>query len=224
MGDYLPVKGYETVSVYRCGQAVKLELNRPARMNALDRQLRLDLLDAVRQVAADEDIRAVLLTGAGRAFSSGADLKDERALTPEGHPDIHNVLVEQYHPVIPGLRPGAGCRVRVLRAGVRQYRPGAGRRLLAAGAQPDRVRQGRRARDARRAARRGQGAGVGTDQPGLAGRRAGRPGRGPVFQAGRRPDRLLRGFQVAAEQMALRADGRPARVRGPDPAGKSGVG
>ncbi len=40
MGDFLPVKGYETVSVYRCGAAVKLELNRPARMNALDRQLR----------------------------------------------------------------------------------------------------------------------------------------------------------------------------------------
>src|SRR6266581_222829 len=104
MGDYLPVKGYETVSVYRCGQAVKLELNRPARMNALDRQLRLDLLDAVRQVADDEEIRAVLVTGAGRAFCSGADLKDERALTPEGHPDIYSVLVQQYHPVITGLR------------------------------------------------------------------------------------------------------------------------
>src|SRR6266566_6733195 len=104
MGDFLPVKGYETVSVYRCGAAVKLELNRPARMNALDRQLRLDLLDAVRQVAADEEIRAVLVTGAGRAFCSGADLKDERALTPEGHPDIYSVLVQQYHPVITGLR------------------------------------------------------------------------------------------------------------------------
>ncbi len=104
MGDFLPVKGYETVSVYRCGAAVKLELNRPARMNALDRQLRLDLLDALRQVAADEEIRAVLVTGAGRAFCSGADLKDERALTPEGHPDIYSVLVQQYHPVITGLR------------------------------------------------------------------------------------------------------------------------
>ena len=104
MGDYLPVKGYETVSVYRCGGAVKLELNRPERMNALNKQLRIDLLAAVEQVGGDDEIRAVVLTGAGRAFSSGADLKDERNLTPDGHPDVYSVLTEHYHPVITGLR------------------------------------------------------------------------------------------------------------------------
>ena len=104
MGDYLPVKGYETVSVYRCGGAVKLELNRPERMNALNRQLRIDLLAAVDQIGGDDEVRAVLLTGAGRAFSSGADLKDERNLTPDGHPDVYSVLTEHYHPVITGLR------------------------------------------------------------------------------------------------------------------------
>ena len=104
MGDYLPVKGYETVSVYRCGGAVKLELNRPERMNALNKQLRIDLLAAVEQVGGDDEIRAVLLTGNGRAFSSGADLKDERNLTPDGHPDVYSVLTEHYHPVITGLR------------------------------------------------------------------------------------------------------------------------
>ena len=36
MGDFLPVNGYETVSVYRSGAAAKLELNRPDRMNALN--------------------------------------------------------------------------------------------------------------------------------------------------------------------------------------------
>jgi 2-(1,2-epoxy-1,2-dihydrophenyl)acetyl-CoA isomerase len=104
MGDYLPVKGYETVSVYRSGPAVKLELNRPERMNALNKQLRIDLLDAVERAAADDEVRAVLLTGAGRAFSSGADLKDQRDRTPEGHPDVYSVLTEHYHPVITGLR------------------------------------------------------------------------------------------------------------------------
>ena len=104
MGDYLPAKGYETVSVYRCGGAVKLELNRPERMNALNKQLRIDLLAAVEQVGGDDEVRAVLLTGAGRAFSSGADLKDERNLTPDGHPDVYSVLTEHYHPVITGLR------------------------------------------------------------------------------------------------------------------------
>ena len=104
MGDYLPVSGYETVSVYRCGGAVKLELNRPERMNALNQQLRIDLLAAVEQIGGDDEVRAVLLTGAGRAFSSGADLKDERNLTPDGHPDVYSVLTEHYHPIITGLR------------------------------------------------------------------------------------------------------------------------
>ena len=104
MGDYLPVKGYETVSVYRSGGTVKLELNRPERMNALNKQLRMDLLAAVEQIGGDDEIRAVLLTGAGRAFCSGADLKDERNLTPDGDPDVYSVLTEHYHPIITGLR------------------------------------------------------------------------------------------------------------------------
>ena len=104
MVDFSPVKGYETVSLYRAGAAVKLELNRPDSMNALNGQLREDLLAAVQDVAADEDVRAVLLTGAGRAFSSGADLRERRDLTPEGHPDVYSVLTGHYHPIITTLR------------------------------------------------------------------------------------------------------------------------
>ena len=104
MGDYLPVKGYETVSIYRNGAAVKLELNRPERMNALNNQLRIDLLAAVEDVTRDDEIRAVLITGTGRAFSSGADLRENRQPTPDGHLDIYSVLTDQYHPIITGLR------------------------------------------------------------------------------------------------------------------------
>jgi 2-(1,2-epoxy-1,2-dihydrophenyl)acetyl-CoA isomerase len=104
MGDFLPVKGYETVSVYRSGAAVKLELSRPDRMNALNSQLRVDLLEAVQDVAEDDEIRAVLLTGAGRAFSSGADLREDRQRTPDGHPDVYSVLTGHYHPIIMCLR------------------------------------------------------------------------------------------------------------------------
>src|SRR5215469_12637211 len=104
MGDFLPAKGYETVSVYRNGAAAKLELNRPERMNALNGQLRTDLLAAVEEVAGDDSIRAVLLTGAGRAFSSGADLRESRDPTPEGDPDVRSVLTGQYHPIITGIR------------------------------------------------------------------------------------------------------------------------
>ncbi len=104
MVDFSPVKGYETVSLYRAGAAVKVELNRPDRMNALDGQLRADLLAAVSDIAADDEVRAVLLTGAGRAFSSGADLRESRERTPEGHPDVYSVLTGHYHPIIATLR------------------------------------------------------------------------------------------------------------------------
>ena len=56
--------------------AATIELNRPQVLNAWNAQLGADLRAAVEQVAADDAVRAVLITGAGRAFSSGADLRD----------------------------------------------------------------------------------------------------------------------------------------------------
>jgi 2-(1,2-epoxy-1,2-dihydrophenyl)acetyl-CoA isomerase len=104
MSEYMPAKGYETVRLHHSGGAVRLELNRPERMNAWNTQLGLELLDAIRTVAADDDVRALLITGAGRAFSSGADLKDDRELTPDGHPDVYGRLTQRYHPIIMGIR------------------------------------------------------------------------------------------------------------------------
>ena len=66
---------FETVTVHRRGGAATIELNRPEALNAWNTQFGLDLLAAVDEAAADDDVRAVLITGAGRAFSSGADLK-----------------------------------------------------------------------------------------------------------------------------------------------------
>lgn len=104
MSDYELVHAYETVNLHRRGGVARIELNRPQKMNAWDRQLGLDLRDAVERTGADAAVRAVLLTGAGRGFSSGADLSAERELTPEGHADLHKALTERYHPIIVGLR------------------------------------------------------------------------------------------------------------------------
>jgi 2-(1,2-epoxy-1,2-dihydrophenyl)acetyl-CoA isomerase len=104
MSDYELGHEYETVNLYRRGGAAKLELNRPERLNAWNKQFGLDLLDAVRTAAADPAVRAVLITGAGRGFSSGADLKDGFQRTPAGHPDVYSVLTERYHPIMVGIR------------------------------------------------------------------------------------------------------------------------
>jgi len=57
-------------------QVAVITLNRPEAMNALSRALRAALHDAFRDVAADPDVSVVVLTGAGRAFTAGLDLKE----------------------------------------------------------------------------------------------------------------------------------------------------
>jgi 2-(1,2-epoxy-1,2-dihydrophenyl)acetyl-CoA isomerase len=97
----------DTVLLRRDGAAATVVLNRPDSLNAWNRDLGADLLAALREAAADDGVRAVRITGAGRAFSAGADLKDIRSddmQTAEGGPDIERMLTERYHPIITLLR------------------------------------------------------------------------------------------------------------------------
>ena len=96
----------ETVNVRVQDGAATIELNRPQALNAWNAQLGADLLAALRAAAEDDEVRAVLLTGAGRAFSSGADLKDVSGgdVTAEGHPDVYKTLTERYHPIMHAIR------------------------------------------------------------------------------------------------------------------------
>jgi 2-(1,2-epoxy-1,2-dihydrophenyl)acetyl-CoA isomerase len=94
----------ETVDVERRGGELRITLNRPEAMNAWNKQFGEDLRAAVEAAAADDAVRVVVVTGAGRAFSSGADLKAGFDPTPEGHPDVLTPLRDRYHPIITGLR------------------------------------------------------------------------------------------------------------------------
>src|SRR5580698_10194969 len=94
---------YETVNVYRRGAGAKIVLNRPERMNAWNDRFAADLLAAIQAAEADPEVRALAVTGAGRAFSSGADLKD-RAEDDGLRMDVYRRLTEEYHPIITGLR------------------------------------------------------------------------------------------------------------------------
>jgi 2-(1,2-epoxy-1,2-dihydrophenyl)acetyl-CoA isomerase len=82
-----------------------IELNRPQALNAWNRQLGLDLLAAMGLVREDDSVRAVVIVGGGRAFSSGADLKDfGTELDPSGRPDVYKTLTERYHPIMHAIR------------------------------------------------------------------------------------------------------------------------
>ena len=95
---------YENVDVNRDGAAVKIALNRPDRMNAWSDGLSQDLLTVLREVAADETVRAVMLTGNGRAFCSGADLKDGADDAVAGKLDTYTTLTRWYHPIVTTIR------------------------------------------------------------------------------------------------------------------------
>ncbi|MFJ4290363.1 enoyl-CoA hydratase-related protein [Cupriavidus sp. NPDC089707] len=80
-----------------------LTLNRPDVLNAMNADLMRDLREGVDRAAADADVRAVLITGAGRGFCAGADLA-ARQSGGNGLQDSGQMLRERYHPIILALR------------------------------------------------------------------------------------------------------------------------
>jgi 2-(1,2-epoxy-1,2-dihydrophenyl)acetyl-CoA isomerase len=95
---------YETVIWEQSGAVGRLTLNRPETLNAWTREFGSELKQVIEGEAADESVRAVLVTGAGRGFSSGADLKAGFEPHEDGGPDVRSELHDIYHPAIAGIR------------------------------------------------------------------------------------------------------------------------
>ena len=86
------------------GGVLTLTLNRPERMNAFNVALHEALAGSIARAAANEECRAVLLTGAGRGFCAGADLTD-RTVAPGGaRPNLGKSLDKRYNPLIRAMR------------------------------------------------------------------------------------------------------------------------
>lgn len=92
------------VRAVRDGAVAHVELNRPEALNAWLPEFADEVADALRTAAADPDVRAILITGAGRAFSAGADVKRPRDVLPNGDPDLSSWLHRHYNPVILAVR------------------------------------------------------------------------------------------------------------------------
>ena len=82
----------------------RLTLNRPDKLNACNDELGAALQQALDDCSADDAIRAVLLTGAGRAFCAGQDLGDRDPSTMTEPPDLGATLEHTYNPIIRRIR------------------------------------------------------------------------------------------------------------------------
>lgn len=72
---------YQTIVYRKSGQVAEIRINRPHRLNAVVSEFYTEIIDALMEAENDNDIRCIVLTGEGRAFCVGADLKEHGAGT-----------------------------------------------------------------------------------------------------------------------------------------------
>lgn len=89
------------VRVDRDGAVATITLDRPAALNALTIPMKLELLAALFEVEGDAEVRAVILTGAGRAFCAGQDLRERLEVDA---PPLGDELRQRYNPIVRTMR------------------------------------------------------------------------------------------------------------------------
>ena len=105
----------DRVTIAIDGGVADVRLNRPDKLNALDAEMFVGLVDAGAALAADTSVRAVVLSGEGRAFCAGLDFSGFMAMAGSGQGDGLAVDREHrrpHHPPGPAVRPRAGARCR----------------------------------------------------------------------------------------------------------------
>jgi len=113
---------YETINYEKVQGVATITLNRPQSLNAFVPQMNQEVLDALKDGERDKTVRCLMITGAGRAFCAGQDLKGR---TPEQKGSLGASLREKYNPMIRqirqmekivvaavnGVAAGAGCNL-----------------------------------------------------------------------------------------------------------------
>ncbi len=79
-----------------------LRLNRPEVFNSFNREMALRLQDQLDGASADDSVRAIVITGNGKAFCAGQDLKE--VTTPDLNPGFKKILEEHYNPIVKRIR------------------------------------------------------------------------------------------------------------------------
>ena len=83
------------------GNVLQLKLNRPEKFNSFNREMAHELIQLLKEAESDKSVRAIYLTGVGKAFCAGQDLSE--AIDPNG-PGIQRIVEEHYNPIILSLR------------------------------------------------------------------------------------------------------------------------
>ena len=113
---------YETILYEKQSGVATITLNRPQALNAFTSQMNSEFMSALREAEKDGEIRSIVITGAGRAFCAGQDLK---ARSKEERGSLGQSLREKYNPIIlrlrgmekivlaavNGIAAGAGCNL-----------------------------------------------------------------------------------------------------------------
>lgn len=109
---------YKNILFEKQNQIAKITLNIPGKRNALNLEIRLELLEVLRELSDDSSIKVVVITGAGKAFCSGGDIGTMEGVTPVGGrvrlkkgQRLIKAMVEMEKPLIAsvnGIAAGAG--------------------------------------------------------------------------------------------------------------------
>ena len=95
---------YDTIAFAIEGASARLTLNRPSSLNSVTKPMHAEIADALRRLRKEDGVRCLILTGAGRAFSTGQDLEERRASFESGPPDLGESLTQRYNPLVRTLR------------------------------------------------------------------------------------------------------------------------
>jgi 2-(1,2-epoxy-1,2-dihydrophenyl)acetyl-CoA isomerase len=116
---------FETLIYEIAGGVLTITLNRPDSYNACNEQMTTDLQEALKNAERDEAVRAIVITGAGKAFCSGQDLKEAPEPGAGSRRSLSDSLQRRYNPIIRkltsmpkpiigalnGVAAGAGCSI-----------------------------------------------------------------------------------------------------------------
>jgi 2-(1,2-epoxy-1,2-dihydrophenyl)acetyl-CoA isomerase len=95
---------YQYITVTTAGAIAKVTMNRPEVLNAVSMHMAQELLDALEKLHQEKEIRAVILSGNGRAFSAGGDVKQMRSIIDDNPAQYFSAPLEVYNQLIMAMR------------------------------------------------------------------------------------------------------------------------